>query len=87
MEIYMLQKVGRYLIFQKGQQNIAIETDERRKKIHKFKESAWKCIYYLSAEVLALAVTYDEPWFTNTSKFWTGPGDQVWPELKTKYEF
>ncbi|KAL1803256.1 hypothetical protein ACET3Z_031903 [Daucus carota] len=84
LDRFVFERVGRYLIFGKGQQNIAIETDERRKKIHKFKESAWKCIYYLSAEVLALAVTYDEPWFTNTSNFWTGPGDQVWPELKTK---
>lgn len=80
----MLQKVGRRLIFKKQEQTLDVETDERRKKIRKFKESAWKCIYYLSAEVLALAVTYDEPWFTNTSYFWIGPGDQVWPEQKIK---
>ncbi|KAF8365152.1 hypothetical protein HHK36_029855 [Tetracentron sinense] len=39
-----------------------VGTDERRKKIRKFKESAWKCVYYLSAELLALSVSYDEPW-------------------------
>lgn len=57
---------------------------ERRKKLNKFKESAWKCIYYLSAEVLAIYVTYDEPWFTNTIYFWVGPGDQIWPDQKIK---
>lgn len=76
--------MGRRLIFGKGNQKLEVETDERIKKIRKFKESAWKCIYYLSAEILALVVTYDEPWFTNTSNFWTGPGNQVWPELKIK---
>ena len=59
-------------------------TEERRKKIRKFKESAWKCIYYLSAEILALSVTYNEPWFNNTRCFWVGPGDQVWPDQKIK---
>ncbi|XP_054809868.1 ceramide synthase 1 LOH3-like isoform X1 [Prosopis cineraria] len=60
------------------------ETHEGRKKIRKFKESAWKCVYYLSSEILALTVTYDEPWFTNTRNFWVGPGDQVWPDQKIK---
>ena len=80
----MLQKVGRRLIFGKGQQKLEVETDDRRKKIHKFKESAWKCVYYFSAEVLAISVTYGEPWFTDTSYFWVGPGNQVWPEQKIK---
>ncbi|KAK2981677.1 hypothetical protein RJ640_010447 [Escallonia rubra] len=83
--IYVLQKVGRRLIFGKGQQVVDVETDDRRKKIWKFKESAWKCVYYLSAELLALAVTYNEPWFTKTSYFWIGPGNQVWPEQKIKF--
>jgi ceramide synthetase len=76
--------VGRRLIFEKGQQNVNIETDARRKKIEKFKESAWKCIYFMSAEILALSVNYGEPWFTNTNYFWVGPGNQVWPEQKMK---
>ncbi|KAG5062936.1 hypothetical protein JHK85_004119 [Glycine max] len=42
------------------------QTHERKKKIRKFKESAWKCVYFLSAEIFALAATYDEPWFTDT---------------------
>ncbi|KAM7464410.1 hypothetical protein LguiA_032531 [Lonicera macranthoides] len=84
LDRFVFEKLGRRLIFKKQEQKLDVETDERRKKIRKFKESAWKCIYYLSAEVLALAVTYDEPWFTNTSYFWVGPGDQVWPEQKIK---
>ena len=50
----------------------------------KFKESSWKCTYYFLAELLALAVTYDEPWFTDTRMFWLGPGDQSWPDQKMK---
>ncbi|KAL2904633.1 ASC1-like protein 1, partial [Bienertia sinuspersici] len=57
---------------------------DAKKKLRKFKESAWKCVYYLSAEILALSVTYNEPWFTETKYFWVGPGDQVWPDQKVK---
>ncbi|XAR55966.1 hypothetical protein NMG60_11036230 [Bertholletia excelsa] len=84
LDRFVFEKVGRRLIFGKGQQNLAVETDERRKKIRKFKESAWKCVYFLSAELLVLSVTYDEPWFTNTRFFWVGPGNQIWPDQKTK---
>ncbi|CAN4124701.1 unnamed protein product [Withania somnifera] len=84
--MYILQKVARRLIFGKGQEVIENETEERRKKIRKFKESAWKCIYFLSAEVFALSVTYNEPWFTNTKYFWVGPGDQVWPDQMYKFK-
>ncbi|KAI3730530.1 hypothetical protein L1987_61700 [Smallanthus sonchifolius] len=84
LDRFIFERVGRWLIFDKGQQKLDVETDERNKKIRKFKESAWKCIYYLSAEVLALAVTYNEPWFTNTNNFWLGPGDQKWPNQKMK---
>ncbi|XP_038722840.1 LAG1 longevity assurance homolog 3-like isoform X2 [Tripterygium wilfordii] len=82
----MLQKVAKRLIFGKGHRMLGVETDETRKKIRKFKESAWKCVYYLSAELLALSVTYEEPWFTNTTNFWVGPGDQVWPDQKMKFK-
>ncbi|XP_021670935.2 ASC1-like protein isoform X2 [Hevea brasiliensis] len=80
----MLQKVARRLIFGRGHQTLDVETDERKKKIRKFKESAWKCVYFLSGEILALTVTYNEPWFTNTKCFWVGPGSQVWPDQKMK---
>lgn len=79
-----MQKAGRRLIFGKSYQRMDLETDEGKKRIRKFKESAWKCIYYLSAELLALSVTYDEPWFSNTMNFWVGPGNQAWPDQKIK---
>ncbi|XP_043702778.1 ASC1-like protein [Telopea speciosissima] len=84
LDRFVFEKVARRLIFGKGHQMLDVETNERRRKIKKFKESAWKCIYFLSAEILALSVTYDEPWFTNTKNFWVGPGDQVWPDQKIK---
>ncbi|KAK4777900.1 hypothetical protein SAY87_018087 [Trapa incisa] len=80
----VFEKLSRRLILGKGQQQMELDMDVKKKKIRKFKESAWKCIYYLSAELLALYVTYDEPWFTNTRFFWIGPGEQVWPDQKTK---
>lgn len=79
-----MQKLGTWLILGRHGQLVEVEKNESIKKIRKFKESAWKCIYYLSAEVLALSVTYNEPWFTNTTNFWQGPGDQVWPDQKIK---
>ncbi|KAM1622528.1 hypothetical protein ACFX2K_020998 [Malus domestica] len=84
LDRFVFEKLGRRLIFGKGIQKRDLKTDEQRKKIRKFKESAWKCIYFLSAEFLALSVTYEEPWFTNTKYFWVGPGDQVWPDQKMK---
>ncbi|KAJ9547111.1 hypothetical protein OSB04_019654 [Centaurea solstitialis] len=77
----VFEGVGRRLIFNNGKD---IEIDERNKKVRKFKESAWKCLYYLSAEILTLAVSYNEPWFRKTSNFWVGPGNQRWPHLKMK---
>ncbi|KFK44560.1 hypothetical protein AALP_AA1G272900 [Arabis alpina] len=62
------------------------DLDERRKRIVKFKESAWKCICSVSIEALALHVTYKEPWFKDTRCFWLGPGDQIWPDQKTKFK-
>ncbi|KAM1326874.1 hypothetical protein PS2_010972 [Malus domestica] len=84
LDRFVFEKLGRRFIFGKGLQKQDVKTYEQRKKIRKFKESAWKCIYFLSAEFLALLVTYDEPWFTNTKYFWVGPGDQVWPDQKMK---
>ncbi|KAE9597941.1 hypothetical protein Lal_00029583 [Lupinus albus] len=84
LDTFIFEKVAKRLIFGKGNEMLDFQTDERRKKIKKFKESAWKCLYFLSAEILALSVTYDEPWFTNTSHFWVGPGTQLWPDQKIK---
>ncbi|PIN12751.1 Protein transporter of the TRAM (translocating chain-associating membrane) superfamily [Handroanthus impetiginosus] len=91
LDRFVFQKIGTRIIYKKG--TVDNETDEQKKRIRKFKESAWKCVYYLSAEILALVVTYNEPWFTKTKYFWIGPGDQVWPDqayklkLKALYMF
>ncbi|XP_050258322.1 ceramide synthase 1 LOH3-like isoform X12 [Quercus robur] len=85
LDRYVFENLARRLIFGKNHAVLDVSTDVKRKKINKFKESAWKFIYYLSEELLALSVTYDEPWFTNTKYFWVGPGDQVWPDLKIKF--
>lgn len=84
LDRFIFQKLASRMIFGKGDEMLDVETSERRKKIRKFKESAWKCIYFLSAELLALYVTYNEPWFTDTRYFWVGPGDQVWPDQQIK---
>lgn len=84
LDRFVFQKVAKRLIFGKGYQALDVESEERKKKIRKFKESAWKCLYFLSGEILALTVTYNEPWFTNTKYFWVGPGNQVWPDQKMK---
>ncbi|KAJ7943261.1 LAG1 longevity assurance-like protein [Quillaja saponaria] len=84
LDRFVFEKVGKRLIFGKGHQMLDFQTAERKKKIRKFKESAWKCLYFISAEFLVLFVTYDEPWFTSTKNFWVGPGNQVWPDQKIK---
>lgn len=84
LDRFIFEKVARRLIFRKGHDVHDFQTDDRRKKIRKFKESAWKCVYFLSAEIFALSVTYDEPWFTDTKYFWVGPGNQRWPDQKIK---
>ncbi|KAK9051158.1 hypothetical protein SSX86_027784 [Deinandra increscens subsp. villosa] len=84
LDKYVFESIGRRLVFGKELQKLEVETEERNKKIRKFKESAWKCVYFLSAEILALAVTHNEPWFTKTRYFWAGPGTQKWPDLKAK---
>ncbi|XP_042025290.1 ASC1-like protein [Salvia splendens] len=84
LDRFVFEWVGRRLVFGKGMEVVENESDERKKKIRKFKESAWKCVYFLSAEILALSVTYNEPWFTKTKHFWEGPGNQTWPKQKYK---
>ncbi|KAI5071202.1 hypothetical protein GOP47_0013453 [Adiantum capillus-veneris] len=84
LDRFVLQRIGRKFVLGSVKHLSAAELEERQKKLVKFKESGWKCMSYLSEELLALAVTYNEPWFTDTRKFWVGPGDQVWPEQKIK---
>ncbi|XP_076884227.1 ceramide synthase 1 LOH3-like [Bidens hawaiensis] len=84
LDRYVFKVIGRRLMFGKDHQKIATETEETKKKTRKFKESAWKCVYYLSAEIFALVTTHNEPWFTKTNYFWVGPGSQQWPDQKAK---
>ncbi|CAK8537260.1 unnamed protein product [Lathyrus sativus] len=84
LDRFIFQKMAIRLIFGKRHEVLDFQADDRRKKISKFKESAWKCVYFLSAEIFALSVTYDEPWFTDTKYFWIGPGNQIWPDQKIK---
>ncbi|GAB4828982.1 ASC1-like protein, variant 2 [Ancistrocladus abbreviatus] len=84
LDRFVFEKIARRLIFGKRNQVKDGDADEKRKKLRKFKESAWKCVYFLSAEIFAICVTYNEPWFTNSKNFWVGPGDQIWPDQKMK---
>ncbi|KAJ3677516.1 hypothetical protein LUZ60_003240 [Juncus effusus] len=84
LDRFVFEKLARRMILGKGYKKLDLETAETRKTINKFKESAWKCVYYLSGEIFSLTVTYNEPWFTNTKSYWVGPGDQVWPDQMMK---
>ncbi|XP_078162894.1 ASC1-like protein 1 isoform X1 [Carex rostrata] len=86
LDRFVFENVARRLILGKGYEKLNMDVDDRRRKINKFKESAWKCIYFLSGETLSLSVTYNEPWFRSTKYYWVGPGDQVWPDQKMKFK-
>ncbi|XXG72834.1 hypothetical protein AAC387_Pa07g1844 [Persea americana] len=83
LDRFVFEKLAKRCILGRGHYKLDVDIEERR-KVKKFKESAWKLVYFLSAEILALSVTYDEPWLRNTKCFWVGPGEQVWPDQKTK---
>ncbi|KDP20043.1 hypothetical protein JCGZ_05812 [Jatropha curcas] len=93
LDTFIFENLARRLIFGKASASLDVGTRANRKKINKFKESAWKYVYFLSAELLALSVSFHEPWFTDTKYFWVGPGDQIWPDqnlklkLKTLYMY
>ncbi len=86
--VLFLQRMGRKLIAAVSEDDLLKlsehEREEREKKLIKIKESAWKCVYYSVAEMLVLAATFDEPWFTDTKWFYIGPGNQIWPHLSMK---
>ncbi|XP_062116798.1 ceramide synthase 1 LOH3-like [Humulus lupulus] len=84
LDRFVFERIARRLMFGRKHHELNFESRWKRKKVNKFKESAWKCLYYFSSEFLALYVTYNEPWFTNTRYFWEGPGNQTWPDLKMK---
>nr|GMD39151.1 ASC1-like protein [Ipomoea batatas] len=80
----IFEKMARRMILGEKHGNMEIKKGPKRKKIDKFKESAWKFLHYFSSEAFALYVCYDEPWLTNTKYFWMGPGDNLWPDHKYK---
>ncbi|EFH66929.1 hypothetical protein ARALYDRAFT_890127 [Arabidopsis lyrata subsp. lyrata] len=84
LDRFIFERVARRLVVPRGHYG---DSNERRKKIVKFKESAWKCLCSFSVEALALYVTYKEPWFKDTRCFWLGPGDQIWLKMKGMYMF
>ncbi|XP_006647833.1 ASC1-like protein 2 [Oryza brachyantha] len=86
LDRFVFEWLARRLIFNKDDDKLDLATYAGGIKIRKFKESAWKCIYFLSAELLALSVTYKESWFTSTENFWVGPGEQVWPDQRIKFK-
>ncbi|GBG89044.1 hypothetical protein CBR_g48653 [Chara braunii] len=78
----VLERMGQSLLFRSRVPKKLLSkhaAEERRKKLVKFKESAWKFLYYTSAEALVLFITYNEPWFGNTKAFWEG-----WPNQRYK---
>ncbi|KAF2325489.1 hypothetical protein GH714_029505 [Hevea brasiliensis] len=84
LDKYIFESLAKRLIFGNSYASVDVGKRANRKKINKFKESAWKYVYFLSAELFALYVSYREPWFTNTKYFWVGPADQIWPDQKLK---
>ncbi|XP_020580512.1 ASC1-like protein 1 [Phalaenopsis equestris] len=84
LDRFLFEKAANRFVLGNKFEKVDLETEDGRKKIRKFKESAWKCLYFLSGELLSLYVTYNEPWFKDTRYFWEGPGDQVWPDQKIK---
>ncbi|CAM6040363.1 unnamed protein product [Sphagnum compactum] len=88
LDKFVFEVVGKRCIneknanFKKGA--LKADFDRAQKKLTKFKESAWKCLYYSSAELFVLAITYNEPWFTDSKMFWVGPAEQQWPYLMTR---
>ncbi|WZZ10621.1 hypothetical protein YC2023_096554 [Brassica napus] len=77
----IFERAARRVVFPRGN---CVDSNGRRKRMVKFKESAWKCLCSISTEALALYVTYNEPWFKDTRCFWLGPGKQIWPDQKIK---
>ncbi|KAG6550431.1 hypothetical protein Mapa_008394 [Marchantia paleacea] len=88
LDNYLFEPAGRFFVFGKGGYKLKgvseADKDALRKTLVKFKESSWKLCYFLSAEMFALAATYNEPYFSDTMKFWVGPGTQNWPNQLCK---
>jgi hypothetical protein len=85
LDTFVFERLGRKLILGKaGFQNEFQDQESLRRTVVKFKESLWKLCYFLSAEIMALYITYNEPYFLESRNFWVGPGSQQWPNQKIK---
>ena len=82
--VHFIKKIARLCVVGKVPSKVEIEAYDTRKLLNKFKESAWKFVYFTSAETFILSVTYNEPWFRDSKTFWVGPGDLVWPNMQMK---
>ncbi|EFJ36283.1 hypothetical protein SELMODRAFT_78320 [Selaginella moellendorffii] len=97
LDRFVLEKLSRKSVFGTHESKLRklsdADRDALRKTQTKFKESGWKCVYYTTAEIFALYVTYNETWLTDSYSIWVGPGDQTWPnqtikvKLKLLYAF
>jgi ceramide synthetase len=65
------QPTGRYFMFRKAG-GAYTEPKNSDAKLMKWKESCWKLTIFTLFTLLALAVSHDEPWFTDTKHFWIG---------------
>ncbi|CAI7865174.1 unnamed protein product [Closterium sp. NIES-53] len=93
LDRFVFEKVGRRYILSRGDWSkgngtaTALEKSEKQAllKTHiKFKESCWKCMYYISAEIFSVLITLGEPWMEDIKYYWVGPGDQKWPDQMMK---
>lgn len=74
-----LQRMGRKLIvgllLEVLLKLLDVECEENEKKLIKYKELVWKCVYYLMVELFVLVVMYNEFWFMQMKMFYFGLGD------------
>ncbi|KHJ49424.1 hypothetical protein D918_00550 [Trichuris suis] len=54
--------------------------------VHKFSESAWRCLYYLLVQLYGLYALWNKPWFWETARCWYGyPFQAVDQEIRIYY--
>lgn len=70
------QPVGEWALFAasrtKKDDSGGKDSYEGRERLRKWHESCWKMTVYTILTALALAVSYGEPWFSDSRHFWLG---------------
>jgi hypothetical protein len=70
---WLLQPLGMRVLFAlKKTDNEPSNSDASMAKLAKWNESCWKLTCFSTFTVIALLVSYDEKWFTDTTYFWRG---------------